>query len=414
MQELELLRTIRNIWLNRTTMSLARGANIREDVRVQMERFFALIEQAIDTGDPAWLDPVLSSWATSLTQTDLEAGISNLSQFVREIMILTYEICRETLEGDQAVELLGALIPIFAHCFEKASFFEMQVRVAYVSNQLKQVQQTLEKLDRTKSDFIAVAAHELKTPLTLIEGYAAMLRDLGESRKLQPLEVELMDGINNGTRRLKGIIDDMIDVSLIDNNLLSLNFQPVWINRLLSVLQTELMPAVQERQQVMEIRNFPGSAEMTFGDPERLLQAMRNVLSNAVKYTPDGGRISVDGRKLPGFIEMIVHDTGIGIDPEDQSIIFDKFTRLGNIALHSSGKTKFKGGGPGLGLHIARGIIESHGGAIWVESDRHDEETLPGSTFHVLLPLRSSPPDDKMARLLAPLSDTMNFEEITE
>jgi signal transduction histidine kinase len=405
MHEIELLHNIRNIWLHRTTLTLARGANIREDVRAQLEHFFSLLEQAVETGDPSWIDPVLSTWATSLTQTDLESGISNLSQFIREIMELTYEICRETLDSSQAVDLLGVLIPIFAHCFEKASIYEMQVRVTYVSNQLKQVQQTLERLDRSKSDFIAVAAHELKTPLTLIEGYTAMLRDASEPRKPPPFEIELLDGINNGTHRLKTIIDDMIDVSLIDNNLLSLNFQPVWINRLLAVLQTELMPAVVERRQKLDIRPFNGAADMTFGDPERLLQVLRNVLSNAVKYTPDGGCITVDGRKLPGFIEVIVRDTGIGIDPEDQTIIFDKFTRLGNIAHHSSGKTKFKGGGPGLGLHIARGITESHGGAIWVESPGYDEKSLPGSIFHVLIPHRLFPPDDKMSRLLAPLTE---------
>ncbi len=410
MHEVELLRTIRTIWLNRTTQSLARGANIREDVRVQLERFFTLLEQAVDTGDPAWLDAILSTWATSLTQSDLESVSSNLLEFIKEIVTLSYEICRETLDSPQAVDLLGALIPIFSYCFEKASYYEMQVRVAYVSNQLKQVQQTLEKLDRSKSDFIAIAAHELKTPLTLIEGYSAMLRDASENRKPSPFEYELMDGINHGTRRLKSIIDDMIDVSLIDNNLLSLNFQPVWVNRLLNVLQAELQPTLQERRQNLDIRPFPGSNEMTFGDPERLLQVLRNILSNAVKYTPDGGRITVEGRKLPGFSEIIVHDTGIGIDPEDQSIIFDKFARIGNIALHSSGKTKFKGGGPGLGLHIARGIIEAHGGAIWVESPGYDERKYPGSTFHLLLPLRSDPPDDKMARLLAPLSSRVTEE----
>ena len=411
MHEIELLRTIRSIWLNRTTQTLARGANIREDLRTQLERFFSLLEQSVDTGDPAWLDPVLSTWATSLTQTDLEANISNLSQFIKEITIISYQICRETLEGDQAVDLLGVLIPIFAYCFEKSSYFEMQVRVSYVSNQLKQVQQTLEKLDQSKSDFIAVAAHELKTPLTLIEGYNAMLRDSSEMKKASALELQLMEGITNGTSRLKTIIDDMIDVSLIDNNLLALNFQPVWINRLLSVLQNELNNSVQDRRQTLDIHAFPGSSDMTYGDPERLLQVLRNVLSNAVKYTPDGGKIVVEGRKLPGFIEVIVHDTGIGIDPENQSVIFDKFTRLGNIALHSSGKTKFKGGGPGLGLHIARGIIEAHGGAIWVESPGYDEKLYPGSTFHVLLPLRTNPPDDKMARLLAPLSDLNTVED---
>ncbi|MBE0696449.1 MAG: HAMP domain-containing histidine kinase, partial [Anaerolineaceae bacterium] len=256
--------------------------------------------------------------------------------------------------------------------------------------------------DRSKSDFIAVAAHELRTPLTLIEGYTAMLRDSREPKNINELENELLNGINSGTRRLKTIIDDMIDVSLIDNNLLQLNFQPVWINRLLNVLKIELEPATRERAQTLCIPDFPGSNEMTFADPERLLQVLRNVLTNAIKYTPDGGEISIDGRKLSGFIEMVIRDTGIGISPEDQSIIFEKFTRLGNIALHSSGKTKFKGGGPGLGLHIARGIIEAHGGAIWAESPGYNEETNPGSTFHILLPLNSTPPDTRMARLLTP------------
>jgi signal transduction histidine kinase len=142
---------------------------------------------------------------------------------------------------------------------------------------------------------------------------------------------------------------------------------------------------------------------MTFGDPERLMQVFRNILTNAIKFTPDGGLIKISGRKLSGFIEVIVTDTGIGISPDDQQKIFDKFSQLGNISLHSSGKTKYKGGGPGLGLHIAKGIIEAHGGAIWVESAGSDEDTCPGSTFHILLPIKTEPPDDRTAKLFSSL-----------
>jgi signal transduction histidine kinase len=129
------------------------------------------------------------------------------------------------------------------------------------------------------------------------------------------------------------------------------------------------------------------------------MQALRNVINNAIKYTPDGGRISINGRKLPGFIEVIITDTGIGISPENQAVIFEKFGQLGRVELHSSGKTKFKGGGPGLGLPIARGILEAHGGSIWVESQGYDEIRCPGSTFHILVPARIESPDPKMAKL---------------
>lgn len=205
----------------------------------------------------------------------------------------------------------------------------------------------------------------------------------------------------------------MIDVSLIDNNLIKLNFQPVWINRLVAVLLTELGPAAQERNQELTFEKFAGCDDVTFADPERILQVLRNVLTNAIKYTPDGGRVLIEGRKLPGFIEIIVRDSGIGIDPDDHSIIFDKFSRLGNISLHSSGKTKFKGGGPGLGLHIARGIIEAHGGAIWVESPGYDEKNLPGSTFHILLPVQNTPPDSRMASIISSIITPSQQEDKT-
>jgi len=123
------------------------------------------------------------------------------------------------------------------------------------------------------------------------------------------------------------------------------------------------------------------------------------VVVNAIKFTPDEGTITIDGRVLPGFIETTISDTGIGISVEDQATIFEKFEQVGEISLHSSGKTKFKGGGPGLGLAIARGIIDAHGGAIWVESPGFDEEKCPGSTFHILLPLRSQASDPKLAKL---------------
>ncbi|MDR3577257.1 MAG: HAMP domain-containing sensor histidine kinase [Anaerolineaceae bacterium] len=410
MGELELLKSIRHAWIQKAVQRLARGSGLREDLRNQLNQFYDLLEQVVETGDPIWLDSLLTNWASSLTQSDLEGKQSNLSSFVSELMQVSINAARENLTEAEALDLIEELMPCFGYAFEIISQHEIQTRMAHLNNQLSEVKQTLEQLDKRKSDFIAVAAHELKTPLTLIEGYATMLRETNELSVPKSNALILLDGIQNGTHRLHTIVDDMIDASLIDNDLMELNFQPVWLNRLFAVLQLELAESINSRRQHVTIHPFPGSDEMTFGDPERLLQVFRNVFTNAIKFTPDGGKIDVDGRKLPGFVEVIVCDTGIGIDPEYQSLIFEKFIRLGSVSLHSSGKTKFKGGGPGLGLPIAKGIVEAHGGAIWAESNGFDEQNCPGATFHILLPLRNAPPDKKMAKLFESLIQNKNTE----
>ncbi len=405
MSVVDLLAQIRPVWVSRVSHQLARGTVLRESFLAQLNRFFDAVVQAVATGDPSWMDPILNEWVEARTQTELSINEASLYPILSEILQITQEVLKETMPSDQGLEIWGALLPIFSRAYEQSARREIEMRVVHVQRELQLAQYSMERLDRSKSDFISIAAHELKTPLTLIEGYAAMIRDLFPKADQEAMGPVLVKGIDNGTKRLREIIDDMIDVSLIDNNLLTLTFQPLWVNRLLSTLREELKAIVSQRKQNLVIHNFEGSAEMTFGDSERIYQALRNLLTNAIKYTPDGGQVTVDGRQLPGFIEIIVEDTGIGIDPDDHAIIFEKFGRIGNVSLHSSGKTKFKGGGPGLGLSITKGLIEAHGGTIWVESEGFDEVKCPGTVFHVLLPMRKEPPDDKIAKLFSPLTE---------
>ena len=387
--------------------SLAHGAGVRENFQGQLDRFYDLLIQAVETGDPAWVVPVLYDWSAASTQSDLREGEKNISAVLNRMLIITYELARDDLTEQQAMELVGAVLPVYTFALEKAARYEMETRVAFISNEVAEMQSKLERLDRSKSNFISVAAHELKTPLTLIEGYTSMMKDI--ARKDQESQFDpFIEGVNNGIRRLQAIVDDMIDVSLIDNNLLALNHQPIWINQIFALIAKEYSDTIASRQQILELRPFPGGDQRLFGDPERLYQAFRNILSNAIKFTPDGGKIIVDGRILPGFQEVTVADTGIGISAMDQESIFEKFGQLGNVSLHSSGKTKFKGGGPGLGLPIAKGIVEAHGGTIWVESPGHDEKGCPGSTFHVLLPIRTEPPDPKLAKLFGAEAKTIS------
>jgi signal transduction histidine kinase len=150
-----------------------------------------------------------------------------------------------------------------------------------------------------------------------------------------------------------------------------------------------------ERQLSIQLENLDTLPDIE-GDPEALRKVFHHLVVNAIKYTPNGGKIMFFGypnaRGRRNFaedgVEIIVSDTGIGIAPEYHELIFTKFYQTGELALHSTGRTKFKGAGPGLGLSIAKGIVEAHGGIIWIESPGYDEERCPGSQFHVILPLK--------------------------
>jgi signal transduction histidine kinase len=180
---------------------------------------------------------------------------------------------------------------------------------------------------------------------------------------------------------------------MIDNKSLSLSFQPVRLLRIVERVKEELRQALEERRLEFEIAEFETSEDVVIADPQRLLQVFRQVIINAVKYTPDAGQITIASRRRPGFVEVRVSDTGIGIAPENQQHIFEKFSSAGDSSLHSTSKTKFKGGGAGLGLAIVKGIIEAHGGTIWCESPGHDERACPGSTFHIMIPILPPVPE---------------------
>jgi len=377
---------------------LAQGMEIRAGLNEQLERFFDLLVQSVSSGDTAWMDPILLDWAKSSTETDLQEGLYQVTFIINRMMALTIQVANEDLTKNQALALLEAVIPIYTYGLGVVTRYEMETRVAHISNEMAKVQKKMERVDRSKSAFISVAAHELKTPITLIDGYASMMEDLIKDGKGVPLD-SLLTGMQTGIKRLRSIVEDMLDVSMIDNDLLKLNFQPIQLENILEILKRDLTETVNKRKQTIEIKRFEGSDIWIYVDSARIMQALRNILDNAVKFTPDGGRITVDGRTLPGLIEVTITDTGIGISLENQASIFEKFGQLGRVDLHSSGKTKFKGGGAGLGLPISRGILEAHGGSIWVESEGHDEKECPGSTFHVLIPIRSESPETKMAKL---------------
>ena len=188
----------------------------------------------------------------------------------------------------------------------------------------------------------------------------------------------------------------MFDVTEVNVGDLSLLLGPVDLPDMFNQACGPFLTAMDERRIAFDkqgVEDLP----VIQADGGRLVQAMENLLSNAIKYTPDGGKITLKVstivlENLGSAVEILVEDSGIGIDPENHEKIFEKFFRVGDTDHHSTGRTKFKGAGPGLGLTLVKGIAEAHGGQVWVESPGHNEETYPGSKFFFVVPLHPASP----------------------
>jgi signal transduction histidine kinase len=314
-----------------------------------------------------------------------------------------WQAAQNSLSSSQAVRILSVLEPIFAHSSVRLAWLASRTAEAQLEEELERTRHSLARLDRTKSDFINIAAHELKTPLTLIQGYTAILAsELTQKERFQGI----LQGLTSGIKRLQSLIQDMIDVSLIDSNVLTLSLQPASLYEIACLAVNDLQQETTERRVDIKVRRFPSQVSAIYLDSKRIYQVFANLVGNAIKYTPDNGTITLDASVLADsekklmFVKVSIADSGIGIAPEDLPHIFDKFYRVGEVELHSTSKTQFRGGGPGLGLAIVKGIVEAHGGRIWAESPGYSESSCPGSIFNIVLPANTAPPENLTERLL--------------
>jgi signal transduction histidine kinase len=294
------------------------------------------------------------------------------------------------------VALLRTLAGQTAVALENARLVEdlrrLNAEITALNQALTITNERLAILDKTKSDFISISSHELKTPLTQVKGYADILLEISQDEAdVQEAVRQMAEGICRGVRRLQTVVEAMLDVSLIEAQAFAIHPSLVSLRYVVEQVVDSLGPAFEERHQTVTVSGLEGLPNI-MADSTRLYQALHNVVANGIKFTPDGGQIGVKVRLVQTAaesqaVEIAIADTGIGINQEHHGLIFEKFYRVGELNLHSTGQIKFKGAGPGLGLPIAKGIIEAHGGRIRVESEGCDEERMPGSTFYIVLPV---------------------------
>jgi len=235
-----------------------------------------------------------------------------------------------------------------------------------------------EELELQRYEFISILAHELRTPLNSIIGFAKlMLNEIdGPLNELQRTD---LTAIYTNSQRLLRLFNDILDLSLIDTSRVKLEIKALDLNRLINNVADSFRGQMVEKSLELKL-DLPPTLPPVRGDEERVIQILGNLISNAWKYTPAGGRVTVRTRVADGFVQVNVSDTGIGIPEEDLDRIFERFFQGNHPMIRESG-------GTGLGLSIAERLVELLGGKIWVKS-RVDQ----GSTFSFTLPLAIATP----------------------
>jgi signal transduction histidine kinase len=274
----------------------------------------------------------------------------------------------------KAVEFAGYLALVSAvflnqHYALKTLFGEVRRR----NEEIARTNAALEAANRHKSEFLANMSHELRTPLNSIIGFSEVLKDkmFGE---LNPKQAEYVQDIHSAGRHLHSLIDDILDLSKIEAGRMELQLSRFDLRSLIRDAVTVMHERAKNKDIVLDVA-VPENLGEIKADERKLKQILLNLLSNAVKFTPKGGRITVTAVAHNPGIQISVADTGIGIAPADQEIIFEEFRQAGHDDSHERE-------GTGLGLALARKFVEMHGGRIWVES-----EVGKGSTFTFTLPL---------------------------
>lgn len=281
------------------------------------------------------------------------------------------------------IDLFQIISPQIGSAIEKAKLYQesqqfnekLKLEVQRATTKLREANKYLKDLDKAKSEFMSIASHQLRTPLTGIRGYLSML-DEGDYGPIEPKKAGIIKQVLDASTRLTRLVDIFLNVSRIENNRFILNLEPTQMEDIIDKEVFELsIPATNKGLQLIW-KKPKKKLPLVNVDRDKIKDVVLNLIDNAIKYTEKGSiSVIVEAKENNTIVHVKIKDTGVGIDPEDAKKLFNKFVR-------GSGIARIQPDGSGLGLFIGKKITEAHGGQIWVESDGLGQ----GSTFQFTLP----------------------------
>ncbi len=283
-------------------------------------------------------------------------------------------------EGDE--ELVSILANQLGQALENARLFkqvfvssqELELKVTERTKELASVLEEVRRISKTKSEFISAVSHELRTPLTSIKGYASLLMT-GKLGEIPQAVKERLEKINTHSDTLVQFVNNLLDIARIESGKVEMSFVECNLKKIVDNVHDLLTPQLREKN-IEWLCRLDERIPPLFLDSHQIERVFINLIGNAVKFTPDGGKISIEAALEKNFVTIQIADTGIGVSEKDIDKLFDEFYRVDN---EINQKVK----GTGLGLPLAKKIIEAHQGKIWATS-----ELNKGTMFHFVLPIK--------------------------
>ena len=278
-------------------------------------------------------------------------GFATVENAIRSLKRGAYDFLLKPVKLDQVRQVVK-------HCEEK-------IRMSNEVKQLRLVNERLRDVKEMKDRFIAITSHELRTPVTHIKSYLEFLEDPDFSEEEKQ---EFLNIVKKSVEDLERVVNTMYAVSQVESGELPLNKESIHIEELVSDALQQLTIELRDRELTID-HQVPQGLEPIPVDAFQIKKVIMEILNNAIRFTPDGGRISIAYQPGDRFLTIVISDTGVGIPEDKLGNIFEKFYEVQDSSYHSSSRTRFLGGSTGIGLPLAKRLVEAHGGRLKVESE---------------------------------------------